>query len=169
MNCEHKLNWRQLIKPYCPRLLSVFNFTPSINKPIIFLCRSEGFVFISRNCVSRLFQTPCISSSLVNPLLMLTKKPTLFFCFYKAQIMRELYFECTWKPGSSTHIFVGLNLQIVMSCHVGIIQHKLLKRTQTVKFSRLSMWEGLSERLLPVLTLEDTTCWIDLCFLCFYF
>lgn len=56
------------------------------------------------------------------------------------------------------HIFVGLNLQIVMSSHVGIIQHKLLKRTQIVKFSRLSMWEGLSECLLPVLTLEDTTC-----------
>lgn len=55
------------------------------------------------------------------------------------------------------HIFVGLNLQIVMSGHVGIMQRKLLKRTQTVKFSRLSMWEGLCERLLPVLTLEDTT------------
>ncbi len=43
----------------------------------------------------------CISSSpLVNPLPMSTtgafiKKPALFFCFYKAQIIRELYFECT--------------------------------------------------------------------------
>lgn len=43
----------------------------------------------------------CISSSLlVNPLLMsalgtFNKKPTQFFCFHKAQIMRELYFECT--------------------------------------------------------------------------
>ena len=45
----------------------------------------------------------CISSSLlVNPFLMSTigafiKKPVLFFCFYKAQIMRELYFECTYE------------------------------------------------------------------------
>ena len=43
----------------------------------------------------------CISSSvLLNPLLMSTtgafiKKRAPFFCFYKAQIMRELYFECT--------------------------------------------------------------------------
>lgn len=56
------------------------------------------------------------------------------------------------------HIFVGLNLQIVVASRVGIMQCKLLKRTQTEKFSRLSMWEGLSERLLPVLTLEDTSC-----------
>lgn len=54
------------------------------------------------------------------------------------------------------HTFVGLNLQIVVSRHVGIMQCKLLKRTQTGKFSRLSMWEGLSKRLLPVSTLEDT-------------
>lgn len=56
------------------------------------------------------------------------------------------------------HIFVGLNLQIVVSSHVGIMQCDLLKRIQTGNFSRLSMWEGLSERLLPVLTLEDTSC-----------
>ena len=60
------------------------------------------------------------------------------------------------SQGVLANIFVGLNLQTVMSGHVGIMQCKLLKRTQTVKFSRLSMWEGLSERLLPVLTLEDT-------------
>lgn len=56
------------------------------------------------------------------------------------------------------HIFVGLNLQIVVSSHVGIMQCKLLKRTQTGNFSRLSVWEGLSERLLPVSTLGDTSC-----------
>ena len=56
------------------------------------------------------------------------------------------------------HTFVGLNLQIVVASHMGIMQCKLLKRTQTGKFSRLSMWEGLSERLLPVVTLEDTSC-----------
>lgn len=62
------------------------------------------------------------------------------------------------SQGVLTHIFVGLNLQIVMCSHVGIVQRKLLKRAQTGKFSRLSMWEGLSERLLPVSALEDTTC-----------
>lgn len=56
------------------------------------------------------------------------------------------------------HTFVRLNLQIVVSGHMGIMQGKLLKRTQAWTFSRLSMWEGLSERLLPVLTLENTSC-----------
>lgn len=56
------------------------------------------------------------------------------------------------------HSFVGLNLQIVVSNHVGIMQCELLKRTQTENFSRPSMWEGLSKRLLPVLALEDTSC-----------
>lgn len=116
----------------------------------------------------------CISVSLlVNPLLMSTmgafiKKRAPCFCFYKAQIMRELYFECTYEAvfsqGVLMHTFVGLNLQIVVAIHVGIMQCKRLKRTQTGKFSRLSMWEGLSERLLPVLTLEDTSCSMDLCF-----
>lgn len=62
------------------------------------------------------------------------------------------------------HTFVGLNLQIVVAGREGIMQCKLLQRTQTGKFSRPSLWEGLSERLLPVLTLEDTSCWMDLCF-----
>lgn len=45
----------------------------------------------------------CISSSpLVNPLLMSTlgafiKQRAPFFCFYKAQITRELYFECSYE------------------------------------------------------------------------
>lgn len=56
------------------------------------------------------------------------------------------------------HTFVWLNLQIVVAVHVGIMQRKLFKRTQTGKFSRLSMWEGLSELRLPVLSLEDSSC-----------
>lgn len=104
VNCEHES--RRLIKPHCPRLLSVLNFTPSINKAIIFLCtQSKGrlhmftvVTIVYEGCFKDLL---CISSSLmVNPLPKTTigafiKKRALSFCFYRAQIVRELYFECT--------------------------------------------------------------------------
>lgn len=43
--------------------------------------------------------------------------------------MRELYFECCLSQGVLMHTFVGLNLQIVVASHMGIMQWKLLKRT----------------------------------------
>lgn len=87
VNCGHES--RRLIKPHCPRLLSVLNFTPSINKAIIFLCtQSKGRVhvfsvetIVYEGCFKGLL---CISSSLlVNPLPKLTigafiKKRALF-------------------------------------------------------------------------------------------
>lgn len=38
-NWEHES--KQLIKLRCPSLLSVLNFTPSINKAIIFFCKQS--------------------------------------------------------------------------------------------------------------------------------
>lgn len=49
----------------------------------------------------------CISISLLlNPLLMSTmgafiKKRAPLYCFYKARLMRELYFECTYETVSA--------------------------------------------------------------------
>lgn len=179
VNCEHES--RRLIKPYCPRLLSVLNFTPSINKAIIFLCTlskpsphmfGSAVTIVYEGCFKDLL---CISSSLlVNPLPMSTmgafiKKRALFFSFSQSSNCEGIVFWMhLWNclsQGVLIHTFVELNLQIVVAGHMGIMQCKLLKRTQTGKFSRLSVWEGLSESLLPVLTLEDTSCWMDLCFL----
>lgn len=64
------------------------------------------------------------------------------------------------------HTFVGPNLQIVVADHVGIMQRERFDRTQ---LCRPSVWEGLSERLLPVSAREDASCGMDLCFYCLIF
>lgn len=64
------------------------------------------------------------------------------------------------------HTFVGPNLQIVVVNHVGIMQRECFNRTQ---LWRPSVWEGLSERLLPVSAREDASCGMDLCFYCLIF
>lgn len=64
------------------------------------------------------------------------------------------------------HTFVGLNLEIVLVNHVGIMQRE---RFHTTRPRRPSVWEGLSRRLLPVSAREDAACGMDLCFYCLIF
>lgn len=106
VNCEHES--RGLIKPYCPRLLTVLNFTPSINKAIIFLgalskwrlhMSGWALTIVYEGCFKDLL---CISGPLLgnpHPVLAMSvfikKQVPIFFCFNKAQIIRELYFECS--------------------------------------------------------------------------
>lgn len=145
VNCEHES--RRLIKPHCPRLLSVLNFTPSINKAIIFLCtQSMGrlhvfsvLTIVYEGCFKDLL---CISGSpMVNPL----PKWPHYWCFHQETSAAFLFLQSSncegivfwmhsWNGLSHRvliHSFVGFNLQIVVASHMGIMQCKLLKRTQT--------------------------------------
>lgn len=127
VNCEHES--RSLIKPHCAGLLSVLNFTPSINKAIIFLCtQSKGgklhtFSLVTIVYEGRFKDLLCIFWLIhfQSPMSLLSlgdERRLFLFLRTVSNCEGIVFWARTWNglsPRLLMHTFVGFNLQIVVA------------------------------------------------------